>query len=114
VATQAEASLKQRVNDLLERLDAMDLDAVGAMVDDQIQGVDEIARRWMRGRPALEGYLSQLKPLRHRSSFDAVVPIGKSFCSTPCRLPRRHEHDRSDAHYASSFARPSDCAPAAT
>ena len=39
----------------------MDLDALGAMVDDEVQGVDEIARRWMRGRPAIEGYFSQLK-----------------------------------------------------
>ncbi len=39
----------------------MDLDGLGTMVDDEVQGVDEIARRWMRGRPALEGYFSQLK-----------------------------------------------------
>lgn len=61
MATQAEASLEQTVSQLLERLDAMDLDAVGAMVDDDVQGVDEIARRWMRGRQAIEGYFSQLK-----------------------------------------------------
>jgi hypothetical protein len=46
---------------LLERLDAMDLDGLGGMVDDEVQGVDEIARKWMRGRPAVEGYFSQLK-----------------------------------------------------
>jgi ketosteroid isomerase-like protein len=60
VAAQAETSLEQTVSQLLERLDAMELDAVGAMVDDEVQGVDEIARRWMRGRPAIEGYLAQL------------------------------------------------------
>jgi hypothetical protein len=61
VAAQAEISLEHTVSQLLERLDAMDLDALGAMVDDEVQGVDEIARRWMRGRPAIEGYFSQLK-----------------------------------------------------
>ena len=61
MAAQPEISLEQRVGRLLERLDALDLAAIGAMVDDEVQGVDEIARRWMRGRPALEGYLSQLK-----------------------------------------------------
>jgi SnoaL-like domain len=61
VATQAETSLQQRVSRLLERLDAMDLEGLGAMVDDEVQGIDEIGRRWMRGRPAIEGYLSQLK-----------------------------------------------------
>jgi hypothetical protein len=61
VAAQAETSLQQTVSRLLERLDAMDLEALGGMVDDEVQGVDEIARRWMRGRPAIERYLSQLK-----------------------------------------------------
>lgn len=46
---------------MLEHLDAMELEALGGMVDDEVQGVDEIARRWMRGRPAIEGYFSQLK-----------------------------------------------------
>jgi SnoaL-like domain len=61
VAAQAETSLQQTVSRLLERLDAMDLEALGGMVDDEVQGVDEIARGWMRGRPAIERYLSQLK-----------------------------------------------------
>ena len=61
MATQAETSLQQTVSRLLERLDAMDLDGLGGMVDDEVQGVDEIARRWMRGRAAIEGYFSQLK-----------------------------------------------------
>ena len=61
MATQAETSLQQTVSRLLERLDAMDLDGLGAMVDDEVQSVDEIARRWIRGRSAIEGYLSQLK-----------------------------------------------------
>ncbi|MFZ0377017.1 MAG: nuclear transport factor 2 family protein [Solirubrobacteraceae bacterium] len=61
MAPQAETSLKQTVSRLLERLDAMELDGLGGMVDDEVQGVDEIARRWMRGRPAIEGYFSQLK-----------------------------------------------------
>ena len=61
MAAQAETSLQQTVSRLLERLDAMDLEALGGMVDDEVQGVDEIARGWMRGRPAIERYLSQLK-----------------------------------------------------
>ncbi len=61
MAAQAETSLQQTVSRLLERLDAMDLDGLGGTVDDEVQGVDEIARRWMRGRPAIEGYFSQLK-----------------------------------------------------
>jgi hypothetical protein len=60
VAAQAETSLKQTIGHLLQRLDAMDLGALGVRVDDEVQGVDEIARRWMRGRPATEGYFAQL------------------------------------------------------
>ena len=61
MAAQAETSLQQAVSRLLEHLDAMELEALGGMVDDEVQGVDEIARRWMRGRPAIEGYFSQLQ-----------------------------------------------------
>jgi hypothetical protein len=61
VATQTETSLEQSVKRMLERLDVMDLDGLGAMVDDDVQGVDEIAGRWMRGRLAIEGYFTQLK-----------------------------------------------------
>jgi hypothetical protein len=61
VPAQAETSLEQTVKRLLERLDAMDLDGLGAMIDDEIQGVDEIARTWMHGRPAIEAYFAQLK-----------------------------------------------------
>ncbi len=61
MAARAETSLQQAVSRLLEHLDAMELEALGGMVDDEVQGVDEIARRWMRGRPALEGYFTQLK-----------------------------------------------------
>ncbi len=49
------------VSRLLEHLDAMDLDGLGGMVADEVQGVDEISRKWMRGRSAVEGYFSQLK-----------------------------------------------------
>lgn len=61
MAAQAETSLQQMVSRLLEHLDAMDLDGLGGMVADEVQGVDEISRKWMRGRSAVEGYFSQLK-----------------------------------------------------
>jgi hypothetical protein len=54
-------SLEQRVERLLALLDDMDLDGLGKMVTDDVQGVDEISRGWTRGRSALESYLSQLK-----------------------------------------------------
>jgi len=54
-------SLEQRVQRLLELMDSMDLDPLGAMLTDDAQSVDEITRGWTRGRPAIQAYLSQLK-----------------------------------------------------
>lgn len=58
---QTAISLEQKVRRLLELLDAMDLDDIGAMLSDDAQSVDEITRGWTRGRGAIEVYLSQLK-----------------------------------------------------
>jgi hypothetical protein len=61
VPEQTAISLEQKVRRLLELLDAMDLDDIGAMLSDDAQSVDEITRGWTRGRAAIEVYLSQLK-----------------------------------------------------
>jgi ketosteroid isomerase-like protein len=55
------ASLEQSVEGLLELLDAMDVESLMTMVTDDVQSVDEISRGWLRGRAAVESYLSQLK-----------------------------------------------------
>jgi len=61
VSDQSAASLEQRVQQLLELLDSMDLEPLGAMLTDDAQSVDEITRGWTRGRAAIQAYLSQLK-----------------------------------------------------
>jgi ketosteroid isomerase-like protein len=61
VTAPTQTSLPQTVSRLLEFLDAMNLDALASMVDDEVQSIDEIARGWVRGRSAMQGYLSQLK-----------------------------------------------------
>jgi ketosteroid isomerase-like protein len=58
---QTASSLEAKVGRLLELLDALDVNALSAMVTDDAQSVDEITRGWTRGRAALEAYLSQLK-----------------------------------------------------
>lgn len=57
----AAGSLEEKVEQILERLDALDIDALGAMLSDDAQSIDEITRGWTRGRAAVEGYLSGLK-----------------------------------------------------
>jgi ketosteroid isomerase-like protein len=61
VPEQTTTSLEQRVQRLLQLLDSMDLDPLGAMLTDDAQSVDEITRRWTRGRAAIQAYLAQLK-----------------------------------------------------
>ena len=45
---------------LVSALDALDVDAMTQLATDDAQGVDEISRRWMRGKGELEAYLRQL------------------------------------------------------
>jgi SnoaL-like domain len=58
---QTATSLEPRVRQMLERLDALDLDSLGPMLTDDAQSVDEITRGWTRGRAAIGNYLAQLK-----------------------------------------------------
>jgi hypothetical protein len=61
MAGQTATSLEPRVRQMLERLDALDLDSLGPMLTDDAQSVDEITRGWTRGRAAIGNYLAQLK-----------------------------------------------------
>jgi ketosteroid isomerase-like protein len=54
-------SLQERVEQMLDRLDAMDIDGVSAMLTDDTQSVDEISRGWTRGRAAAEAFMADLK-----------------------------------------------------
>ena len=61
MSQQTATSLEQRVEQMLELLDATDVDGLGATLADDAQSVDEITRGWTRGRPAIEAYLAELK-----------------------------------------------------
>lgn len=43
-----------------ESLDALDVDGLVSVLADDVEGVEEISRQWLRGRDAVEGYLRQL------------------------------------------------------
>jgi len=57
----AVTSLEQEAHRVFELVDALDIDGLGAMLTDDAQSVDEISRRWMRGRAAIEAYFAQVK-----------------------------------------------------
>jgi ketosteroid isomerase-like protein len=47
-------------SEFVSALDAMDVDRMMAATVEDAQGVDEISRRWLRGRSELDAYLRQL------------------------------------------------------
>jgi ketosteroid isomerase-like protein len=52
--------LEPLVRSIFEDLRRKDVDAVMRLMDDGVQGVDEISRRWLRGRDELADYLGGL------------------------------------------------------
>jgi ketosteroid isomerase-like protein len=63
MSDQTATALEHEAHRIFELVDSMDTDAMAAMITDDGQGVDEISRRWMRGRDALEQYFGQLKEM---------------------------------------------------
>jgi ketosteroid isomerase-like protein len=58
MAGELEAVLREQFS----AFDRKDFDALLRLVDDEAQGVDELSRRWMRGRDAIVQYTQQLLP----------------------------------------------------
>jgi len=52
--------LEQVANDLMAALDSKDLDRMVESIGEDAQGVDEISRRWLRGRGEVDSYLRQM------------------------------------------------------
>jgi len=52
--------LESAVVEFFGYLDSMDAEGLVGALDDDVESVDEISRRWLRGRAAVEGYLRQL------------------------------------------------------
>src|SRR5262245_16910870 len=41
-------------------LDALEVDAMVSVLADDVEGVEEISRQWLRGRDAVAGYMREL------------------------------------------------------
>jgi hypothetical protein len=63
-----------RTSEFLRLLDAKDAAGMRARTSDDVQSADELTRRWLRGRSALEAYLSDNLPhlTDIRSTIDHV------------------------------------------
>jgi|SRR3990172_4400120 len=55
--------LESVVRELFGTFDRKDFDALQRMFTDDVQGVDELSRRWMRGRDAAADYFRQFGPI---------------------------------------------------
>jgi ketosteroid isomerase-like protein len=55
--------LEDEVRRLFDNFDRLDFDAVAATLATDVQGVDELSRRWMRGKGELTSYFEQMRPL---------------------------------------------------
>jgi hypothetical protein len=58
----ADVSTGTRTTEWLRLFDAKDEDGLRAVVATDFQGVDEVTRKWVRDRPAMEAYLRDLLP----------------------------------------------------
>jgi ketosteroid isomerase-like protein len=56
----ASSDMELMARDLFDALDRKEFDRIVGMSTDDVQGVDEISRGWLRGRRAMETYLKSL------------------------------------------------------
>jgi ketosteroid isomerase-like protein len=54
------STLESIARELFDALDHKDFDRMVRLATDDVQGVDEISRGWLRGRAAMETYLKSL------------------------------------------------------
>jgi len=53
-------TLESAANELVAAIDSLDVERIVEAATEDAQGVDEISRRWLRGRSELDGYLHRL------------------------------------------------------
>ena len=52
--------LEDEVRRLFDDFDRLDFDAVATRMADDVQGVDELSRQWMRGKDDLTSYFKKV------------------------------------------------------
>jgi ketosteroid isomerase-like protein len=61
MASRTATSLEQQAHRLFELIDAMDAAGMTAMMTEDVQGVDELSRGWLRGHAAVEAYFERMR-----------------------------------------------------
>jgi len=62
-AAETGGSLESVARRLFAAFDSLDIDAAETLVAAEAQGIDEISRRWLRGRDDIAAYFRQLTPM---------------------------------------------------
>jgi ketosteroid isomerase-like protein len=74
------SELQRLTGELLARLDAREFEAITGIMEDEVQGVDEISRGWLRGHSAAEEYfqtaLANVSNIKSSLSDVSVVETG--------------------------------------
>ena len=63
MAPRTATSIAQQAHRLFELIDVMDVAGMTAMMTDDVQGVDEVSRGWLRGHAAVEDYFERMRGL---------------------------------------------------
>ena len=54
------STLESMAHELFDALDRKDFDRIVRLATEDVQGIDEISRGWLRGRTAMEAYFKSL------------------------------------------------------
>lgn len=54
---------KAKVQEMFDHFDAQEFAELRAMFADDVQGVDELSRKWLRDQTAISGYFEQLEEM---------------------------------------------------
>jgi len=75
------STLESMARELFDALDHKDFERLVRLATDEVQGIDEISRGWLRGRAAMEAYLTtlgeQVSNIRSTLSAIRTVEVGE-------------------------------------
>jgi ketosteroid isomerase-like protein len=75
------STLESMARELFDALDHKDFERLVRLATDEVQGIDEISRGWLRGRAAMEAYLTalgeQVSNIRSTLSDIHTVEVGE-------------------------------------
>jgi ketosteroid isomerase-like protein len=93
--------LEKKVRELFRSIDAKDFGAFVREATDDVQSVDELSRRWGRGRGALDDYFKQFGPQLseiHSTLSDVRETVWGDVGLVTCWLEQDYTHQGKKQH----------------